>query len=126
MKSNESKESIHNKYQERQPISKAILYDKYVQNIARVATHSNNITKIYKISIRYNYYGKVHYINNQNKLIPIKYIINNLKREGLVYAFTNIVKILRERNKVKGSQHHNQRENTEDNKIKTDKINRSQ
>ena len=126
MKSNESKVGIHNKYHERQPITKAILYDKYVQNKARVVTHSNNITKTYKISIRYNYYGKVFYINYQNKWIPIRYIINKLRGEGLVYGFTNIVKTLRERNKVRGSQHRKQRENTEDNKIKTDKVNRNQ
>ena len=44
-------------------VSKAILYDKYNYNKARVVTKYNDTIKTYKVSISYRYNFKAYYIN---------------------------------------------------------------
>ena len=78
--------------------AKAILYDKYNFNKARVVTMKDNHVKVYQVSISYRNYRKTFYIKYQNHWCKLRDVLEQLRAEGLIYGFKNIVKTLRNRN----------------------------
>ena len=83
---------------DRQPASKAVLYDRYIPNKARIVTNLNGAIRTYKVSINYKYGYKVFYVNYKNKWNRLRDVIESLRLEGLVYGFRNIINTLRLRN----------------------------
>ena len=92
---------------------KAILYDKYSPNRAKIVTKSSNEIKTYSVSISYKQGYKIFYVKYNRKWIRLRDIIEKLLTEGLV-RFRNIIRILRTRN--------NKRHRAEDKIAKTDEI----
>ena len=104
------------KQQNRPPDSKAILYDRYIPNRAKVVTNSNNVIRTYKVSISYRYNYKTFYVKYKNRWTPLKDNIDRLRNEGLVYGFRNIINTLRLRKTNKSKILKTSKENS----IKTD------
>ena len=85
-----------------QPITKAILYDKYIANKARIVTKKREDIKIYEVKIRYINYRKTYFVKYQGKWQKLRDIAEELRKEGVILGFRNIINTLRSRhNKTK-------------------------
>ena len=98
---NEAGIKIHSKNGKWQPSNKAILYDRYISNRTRIVTHSGNNIKTYKVWIDYWNNRKIFYVNYWGRWVQLKFIIEKLRREGLVFGFKKIIEILKLRNKTR-------------------------
>ena len=97
---NEAGIKIHSKNGKWQPANKAILYNRYIPNKARIVTHSWNSIKTYKVSLDYWNNRKIFYVNYRGRWVQLKFIIEKLRREGLVFGFKRIKEILKLKNKT--------------------------
>ena len=77
---------------------KQFLYDKYNFNKARVVTMKDNHVKVYQVSISNRNYRKTFYIKYQNHWGKLRDVLEQLREEGHIYRFKNIVKTLRNKN----------------------------
>ena len=94
------KQEAKKQLQAAKPFYKAILYDRYYYNKARIVTKSEDTIKVYNISISYRYGNKIYFIKIQNRWEKINaYIIDRLRSEGLIYGFKNVINTLRQRRK---------------------------
>ena len=80
-----------------QPITKAILYDKYIPNKARIVTAKEKDIKTYRVTISHKFNKRIYYVNYRGKWQRLRDIIEQLSSEGLIYGFRNIIKTLRSR-----------------------------
>ena len=80
-----------------QPITKAILYDKYIPNKARIVTAKGKDIKTYRVTISHKFNKRMYYVNYRGKWQRLRDIIKQLNDEGLIYGFRNIIKTLRSR-----------------------------
>ena len=90
-----------NKDSNQQPALKAILYDKYFANRARLVTKKNNEIKTYRVTISYKLGYKMFFVKYNNRWIRLREIIDKLRSEGLIFGFKNIIRELRTRNNNK-------------------------
>ena len=80
-----------------QSIIKAILYDKYIPNKARIVTKSGETIKSYRVTISHKFNKTIYYVNYKGKWQRLRNIIEQLRNEGIVYGFKNIIKGIRSR-----------------------------
>ena len=93
----EYKKNLIEANKKQQSITKAILYDKYIPNKARIVTKSGETIKSYRVTISHKFNKRIYYVNYKGKWQRLRDIIEQPRNEGIVYGFKNIIKAMRSR-----------------------------